>query len=265
MGLFGSVQFTRRLSRVGQSPHSAVGFRKSAARCLQASEPAGRQGQPVVLADCGDRPSSPPLSSAMPSSPSAGVLAQVAMESASAADDEAAQLTRVCELWEAATARAEEQHGLESEKLMLPLIKAAEVMPSPTFTSHIHVRWWCDGTDAVGRATDPLHSCSVHSALLSACVCMCESATTPCSVTMHLRHIICAGPALPSGNCCITPHNISATRARPSLLPPAYRIPFIHLQPSVVHALNIVHDAAGVDISAMPACQHVRAPIHSRD
>jgi hypothetical protein len=186
-----------------------------------------------VLADCGDRPSSPPLSSAMPSSPSAGVLAPVAMESASAADDEAAQLTRVCELWEAATARAEEQHGLESEKLMLPLIKAAEVMPSPTFTSHIHVRWRCDGTDAVGRATDPLHSCSVPFCSVHVCKRMhtVHDAVSPCT-----WHIIGAGPALPSGNCCIPPHHISATRARPSLLPPAYRITFIHLQPSTTRS-----------------------------
>jgi len=140
----------------------------------------------------------------MPSSPSAGVLAPVAMESASAADDEAAQLTRVCELWEAATARAEEQHGLESEKLMLPLIKAAEVMPSPTFTSHIHVRWRCDGTDTIGRATDPLHSCSVQFCSVHVCACVKESACTPCMMLCQYA----LGTSLVQG-----PHFLAVTAA----------------------------------------------------
>ena len=43
-------------------------------------------------------------------------------------EDEAAKLTKVCELWEAAVQRAEDKHGVESEKLLLPLLKAAEVI-----------------------------------------------------------------------------------------------------------------------------------------
>lgn len=47
---------------------------------------------------------------------------------------EIAQLTRVCELWETATERAERQYGMESEKLMMPLLKAAEVRCICTLT-----------------------------------------------------------------------------------------------------------------------------------